>query len=660
MQRRAAFVLPIVLIVIGLLALTMAGYVFFVRAEVSGTTAHSDSQQALLAAESGLNEVMATLRLEPHNAVAWFDSPQRFRHKLIWCGAYERDQDPVAKAGVRNVLYENGASPAPAWRFSVVADRDLDPSGLDNKRMRFGITPESSKLNLNEASEEQVTELLMDVLPRLQIENTSELINALLDWRDPDSDIREGGAESEYYNTLDPPYNAKNGPFDSVEELLLVKGFNAVILYGEDVNRNGILDENENDGAESFPGYDDHNGVLDRGIAPFLTVCSREPDTSLDNRPRIDLTQNAATIATQIEATFSPEELEICDSAITFIEGLKAQNYDFTQMGSVAELYREGLVPAADATTPDPLAASPITLEQLPYILDRFSVPRPEQQSQQDQEQQQEQQQQEEQPQGPEQEQAQAQPESQTPDQAHPAGPNQLQPGGQGQKPPTNPNQGQTQDQPQGQRPEQTRGSGSGSSGNSGQKAGSKRQAIRPGQQQGEEQSDDEEVGSGQEQPQAQGPGQSQIQPQGQAQTQGQSQSQGIPGLININTASRRVLALIPGITPEAVEAIINGRPGLTAEAARTPAWLLSAGVDTATFHAIAPWITTKSYQYHVEVLGYADHNRVMKRCEWIIEMIGPVAQVRYFRDLTALGMAWPIDDEDIAGNAVQTTATGR
>jgi hypothetical protein len=65
MARRGGFILPIVLIVISLLAVTMASFVFFVRAEVHGTTAHADAQQALLAAESGLNEVIATLRLEP-------------------------------------------------------------------------------------------------------------------------------------------------------------------------------------------------------------------------------------------------------------------------------------------------------------------------------------------------------------------------------------------------------------------------------------------------------------------------------------------------------------------------------------------------------------------------------------------------------------------
>jgi len=651
MAQRGGFILPIVLLVISLLAVTMASFVFFVRAEVHGTTAHADSQQALLAAESGLNEVIATLRLEPHNATAWFDSPERFRHKLIWCEFYERDRDPVAKTGMRELSREGGGAPTPAWRFSVVADRDRDPSGLDNKSIRFGITPESGKLNLNTASEAQIAVLLTEVLSRLpQVDNVTELINALLDWRDADNDTREGGAESDYYNTLEPPYNAKNGPFDSIEELLLVKGFNAAILYGEDVNRNGILDENENDGDESFPPYDNHDGTLDRGLAHFLTICSREPDTALDNKPRINLALDTATITAQIEEYFTPEELEICQGAVDFILQLKGQNFDFSQLNHVAQLYREGLQPDEEQTDGDAaLAASPITLEQLPYIVDRFSVPRSAERSPQENEEQQgrpSEESQDEEGSGEEAGQGDQERDNETPAQSHDFGPRQPRPRNQGQQPSANPDS-------QGGSPAREHEQDSDSTGNANQKERGRRQSIRPGQEEDEEQSGGDELEAllGQ----LQGGGLT----QGQGQTQGQQQEQGIPGLINVNTASARVLSLIPGITPEAVEAIIAARPALTPTAARTPAWLLSAGVDTATFHAIAPYITTKSYQYRVEVLGYADHNQVVKRCEWIIEMVGPVAQVRYFRDLTALGLAWPIDDEYIAGDAAQNEARG-
>ena len=44
---------------------------------------------------------------------------------------------------------------------------------------------------------------------------------------DPDLDLL--GAESGYYESLDPPYTAKNGPIDSLGELLLIKGVTPIV-----------------------------------------------------------------------------------------------------------------------------------------------------------------------------------------------------------------------------------------------------------------------------------------------------------------------------------------------------------------------------------------------------------------------------------------------
>jgi general secretion pathway protein K len=50
------------------------------------------------------------------------------------------------------------------------------------------------------------------------------IISSIQDWIDPDDDTRMGGAESDYYQTMDPPYVAKNGPIDELSELLMIKG----------------------------------------------------------------------------------------------------------------------------------------------------------------------------------------------------------------------------------------------------------------------------------------------------------------------------------------------------------------------------------------------------------------------------------------------------
>jgi general secretion pathway protein K len=50
------------------------------------------------------------------------------------------------------------------------------------------------------------------------------IIGAILDWIDTNDQPSLEGAESDYYRTLNPPYDAKNGPIDDISELLLVRG----------------------------------------------------------------------------------------------------------------------------------------------------------------------------------------------------------------------------------------------------------------------------------------------------------------------------------------------------------------------------------------------------------------------------------------------------
>jgi general secretion pathway protein K len=50
-------------------------------------------------------------------------------------------------------------------------------------------------------------------------------VDALVDWLDRDDVAELGGAESDYYQALEQPYRARNGPLDTLAELHLVKGF---------------------------------------------------------------------------------------------------------------------------------------------------------------------------------------------------------------------------------------------------------------------------------------------------------------------------------------------------------------------------------------------------------------------------------------------------
>jgi type II secretory pathway component PulK len=157
----------------------------------------------------------------------------------------------------------------------------LHPNLSDDRNYTYGLTDEGSKINLNSATEEMLLKL-----PGM----TSELASSIIDWRDSDSEITPGGAENEYYLLLADPYYCKDGPLETVEEILLLRGASEEILYGEDTNKNGVLDPQENDASESEP-PDNKNGRLDRGIYDYVTVYSRQPNVSQNGQNRININE---------------------------------------------------------------------------------------------------------------------------------------------------------------------------------------------------------------------------------------------------------------------------------------------------------------------------------------------------------------------------------
>lgn len=143
----------------------------------------------------------------------------------------------------------------------------------EDRAYSYGITDEASRININYAP----SEMLLN-LPRM----TSELADSIVDWRDRDGEVSSAGAEDEYYLLLPEPYYCKNDPFETIEELFLVNGASEEIIYGEDGNRNGVLDTNEDDDAD---------GRLDPGLYDYTTVYSREPNVSGTGEERVNVNE---------------------------------------------------------------------------------------------------------------------------------------------------------------------------------------------------------------------------------------------------------------------------------------------------------------------------------------------------------------------------------
>jgi len=118
-------------------------------------------------------------------------------------------------------------------------------------------------------------------------------------------------------------------------------------------------------------------------------------------------------------------------------------------------------------------------------------------------------------------------------------------------------------------------------------------------------------------------------------------------GLINVNTASAAVLQTLPGIDESLAQTIVAARKGLRAEQRKTPAWLFEEGfLDAAKFKQVAPLLTTRSRQFHFQVIGYGVPSGRYRVLEALIDVAGYEPAISYLRDITRLGLPFRIEAE--------------
>lgn len=116
------------------------------------------------------------------------------------------------------------AAAANAWN----GDQRRHLLELSSGRVEVRVADEGGKINLNHA-DGLVLQNLLGILG-FPAEKVPVMVDSILDWRSPDVRARPFGAKSPFYLSLDPPYPAKEGLFDTVEELAWVRGFAGIDL----------------------------------------------------------------------------------------------------------------------------------------------------------------------------------------------------------------------------------------------------------------------------------------------------------------------------------------------------------------------------------------------------------------------------------------------
>ena len=192
---------------------------------------------------------------------------------------------------------QSASSPSRIGYFSIITSGMNEEGQPDGNR--FGLIDESSKINLNSllySDALAVSEDAVAINPDLALGNardilmglpemTEEIADSILDWMDPDDDARDFGTESSYYASEEPSYECKNGPLDSLDELLLVRGVTPSMLFGLDLNRNGLLDEEE--AAAGNVSSADTDMLL--GWSNYLTTFSKESNLTGEGLARINI-----------------------------------------------------------------------------------------------------------------------------------------------------------------------------------------------------------------------------------------------------------------------------------------------------------------------------------------------------------------------------------
>jgi competence ComEA-like helix-hairpin-helix protein len=239
---------------VALLAVFVMSVLYTSRLDLQVAKNSGDSVQAYYLALAGA---------EKAKAVIFHDAAERKRSARNHSSTIYNDPNDF-----RDVTLGRG-------EFRVIHQGTAEEGG----KLLYGVTDEESRLSINEASMQQLTNLY---------QLTAEIAAAIVDWRDQDSNPSPAGAEAEYYASQRPPYTPRNDRIQTARELLLVRGVTRALLLGEDANQNGILDPEEDDGDANYP-PDNRDGLLDPGWSGALCFESRTQNKNAAGQARVNV-----------------------------------------------------------------------------------------------------------------------------------------------------------------------------------------------------------------------------------------------------------------------------------------------------------------------------------------------------------------------------------
>jgi general secretion pathway protein K len=152
-----------------------------------------------------------------------FDSALAVLHKDSFSGKVDTLHEDWAHA---KVFSENSSSLFKEGRFI------LNITDLSGKIQLNQLVDKDG--NYNSTQKDLLMRFLECVEFGLDPDEVENIIDAIKDWIDTDSETTRFGAEDAYYQTLENAYPCKNTPIEFLEELLFIRGITKELFYGSD------------------------------------------------------------------------------------------------------------------------------------------------------------------------------------------------------------------------------------------------------------------------------------------------------------------------------------------------------------------------------------------------------------------------------------------
>ena len=214
--NQSGIALIVVLWVLVLLMALATEFAFSMKGEVNTTRNFKEDIQTYHLAKAGI-----------HLAMAEILSPSSFH-------ALHRDFGLILGAPIKGSEGEPTDSDKTAYRSPTRQEIQFGPGVIT-----YSLEDENSKIPINKTTRN----ILVKVLTTAGIESKEKkdiIADSILDWIDPDKTHRLNGAENDFYQSLIPPYFAKNASIESLDELSKIRGIDEKILYGTD-QRKGLI-----------------------------------------------------------------------------------------------------------------------------------------------------------------------------------------------------------------------------------------------------------------------------------------------------------------------------------------------------------------------------------------------------------------------------------